>query len=80
MDDGAHFRVQKSGDAPTITSDFYIMYGKVSCNLRAAPGAGIVSSLVLLSDVLDEIDWVCSLSSLEICVQRANIILGVHWE
>lgn len=57
--DGAHFRVQKSGDAPTITSDFYIMYGNVSCTFRAAPGAGVVSSLVLLSDVLDEIDWVC---------------------
>lgn len=65
MDDGAHFRIQKSGDAPTIQSDFYIMYGNVSCNFRAAPGAGIVSSLVLLSDVLDEIDWVCSLHFLK---------------
>lgn len=56
-DDGAHFRVAKTNDAPTITSNFYIMYGKLDCVLRAAPGAGIVSSLVLLSDVLDEIDW-----------------------
>jgi len=58
-DDGAHFRVEKTNDAPTITSNFYIMYGKVDAVLLAAPGAGIVSSLVLLSDVLDEIDWVC---------------------
>jgi len=58
--DGAHFRIEKTNDAPTITSNFYIMYGKLDVVLRAAPGAGIVSSLVLLSDVLDEIDWVCS--------------------
>lgn len=56
-DDGAHFRVEKTNDAPTIASNFYIMYGKVEAVLLAAPGAGIVSSLVLLSDVLDEIDW-----------------------
>lgn len=55
--DGAHFRIEKTNDAPTITSNFYIMYGKLDVVLRAAPGAGIVSSLVLLSDVLDEIDW-----------------------
>lgn len=57
--DGAHFRVEKTNDAPTITSNFYIMWGKLNVVLRAAPGAGIISSMVLLSDVLDEIDWVC---------------------
>lgn len=55
--DGAHFRVEKTNDAPTITSNFYIMYGKLDAVILAAPGNGIVSSLVLLSDVLDEIDW-----------------------
>ena len=57
--DGAHFRVEKTNDAPTITSNFYIMYGKLDGVLLAAPGAGIISSMVMLSDVLDEIDWVC---------------------
>jgi beta-glucanase (GH16 family) len=31
--------------------------------MRAAPGTGIVSSIVLESDDLDEIDWVCLLSA-----------------
>ena len=54
---GAHFTVAKSGDAPTITSKFYIMFGKYSITMKAAPGQGIVSSAVLQSDDLDEIDW-----------------------
>lgn len=56
-DDGAHFRVEKTNDAPTIASNFYIMYGKLDAVMKVAPGAGIVSSLVFLSDTLDEIDW-----------------------
>ncbi|KAF8456780.1 concanavalin A-like lectin/glucanase domain-containing protein [Kalaharituber pfeilii] len=57
QNDGAHFRIEKTNDAPTITSNFYIMYGRLESVLLAAPGAGIVSSLVLLSNTLDEIDW-----------------------
>jgi beta-glucanase (GH16 family) len=33
------------------------MYGKYSVTMKASPGVGIVSSLVLQSDDLDEIDW-----------------------
>lgn len=53
---GACLTVAKSGDAPTFSSLFYIMFGKVEFTVRPAPGAGIVSSLVLQSDDLDEID------------------------
>ncbi|KAF4631519.1 hypothetical protein G7Y89_g6603 [Cudoniella acicularis] len=53
---GAHFTIAKSGDAPQLTSVFYIMFGKVEITMKAAPGAGIVSTLVLESDDLDEID------------------------
>ncbi|QSZ33743.1 hypothetical protein DSL72_005314 [Monilinia vaccinii-corymbosi] len=53
---GASFTVAKSGDAPTLSSIFYIMFGKVQLTMKAAPGAGIVSTLVLQSDDLDEID------------------------
>lgn len=53
---GASFTVAKSGDAPTLSSIFYIMFGKVQITMKAAPGAGIVSTLVLQSDDLDEID------------------------
>ncbi|KAK0734109.1 glycoside hydrolase family 16 protein [Lasiosphaeria miniovina] len=54
--DGATFTVAKSGDAPQLTSVFYIMFGRVEVTMKSAPGAGIVSSLVLQSDDLDEID------------------------
>ncbi|KAI0482637.1 glycoside hydrolase family 16 protein [Xylariaceae sp. FL0804] len=54
--DGVTFTVAKSGDAPELSSIFYIMFGRVSITMKAAPGAGIVSSLVLESDDLDEID------------------------
>lgn len=55
--DGATFTVRQSGDAPQLTSVFYIMFGRVEFSMKAAPGAGIVSSFVLQSDDLDEIDW-----------------------
>ncbi|KAH0533737.1 hypothetical protein FGG08_007580, partial [Glutinoglossum americanum] len=54
---GAQFTVARSGDSPQIISKFYIMFGKFEVTLRTAPGAGIVSSAVLQSDDLDEIDW-----------------------
>ncbi|KAJ4417330.1 transglycosylase [Neurospora sp. IMI 360204] len=55
--DGVSFTVAKSGDSPQLTSVFYIMFGRVELTMKAAPGAGIVSSLVLQSDDLDEIDF-----------------------
>jgi hypothetical protein len=45
------------GDSPTLESNFYIFFGQVSVIMKAAPGVGIVSSVVLESDDLDEIDW-----------------------
>lgn len=54
--DGASFTVARSGDAPQLNSLFYIMFGHVEITMKAAPGAGIVSSVVLESDDLDEID------------------------
>ncbi|CAK7205655.1 transglycosylase [Sporothrix eucalyptigena] len=54
--DGVTFTVSASGDAPQLTSIFYIMFGRVEFTMKSAPGAGIVSSLVMQSDDLDEID------------------------
>lgn len=58
--DGVSFTVAQGGDAPQLASLFYIMFGRVEVTMKAAPGAGIVSSLVLESDDLDEIDieWI----------------------
>ncbi|KAL4752488.1 concanavalin A-like lectin/glucanase domain-containing protein [Aspergillus terricola var. indicus] len=55
--DGAEFTVAKKGDAPTIDTDFYFFFGKAEVVMKAAPGVGIVSSIVIESDVLDEVDW-----------------------
>ncbi|KAJ9627225.1 copper resistance protein [Taxawa tesnikishii (nom. ined.)] len=54
---GAEFTINKAGQAPTIQTDFYLFFGTVEVKMQAAPGTGIVSSIVLESDDLDEIDW-----------------------
>lgn len=54
---GAVFNMSEEGQAPTVSTDYYIMFGKVEVVMQAAPGTGIVSSVVLESDDLDEIDW-----------------------
>lgn len=53
---GAAFTIAQKGDAPTIQTKFYIFFGEVEVWLKAAPGQGVVSSVVLQSDDLDEID------------------------
>ncbi|CAI7576099.1 unnamed protein product [Penicillium palitans] len=55
--DGAEFTMHKQGDAPTIVTDYYIFYGEVSVEMKASPGTGIVSTVYMLSDANDEIDW-----------------------
>lgn len=54
---GAVFTINKATDAPTISNVGYIMFGRIEVWTRAAPGTGIVSSFILESDDLDEIDW-----------------------
>ncbi|KIW06074.1 uncharacterized protein PV09_03245 [Verruconis gallopava] len=54
---GTTFTIKESGDAPTIETEFYVFFGVISVFLKSAPGTGIVSSVVLESDDLDEIDW-----------------------
>ncbi|MBE3042347.1 family 16 glycosylhydrolase, partial [Candidatus Bathyarchaeota archaeon] len=48
-DSGVSFSVAKQGDAPQLMSAFHIMFGRVSVTMKAAPGQGIVSSVVLQS-------------------------------
>ncbi|KAJ3497260.1 hypothetical protein NLG97_g2037 [Lecanicillium saksenae] len=54
---GATFPMSKKGDAPTLRSDDYIFFGHVEVEVQAAEGKGIITSLVLLSDDLDEVDF-----------------------
>ena len=53
--EGAEFSVNKQGDSPTIQSKWYMFFGRYEVHMKAAPGVGIVSSIVMLSDVLDEV-------------------------
>jgi hypothetical protein len=55
--DGTAFTINKRFDSPTIQSLFYIQFGAVEVHLKASTGQGIISSVVLESDCLDEIDW-----------------------
>jgi hypothetical protein len=54
---GALFRINKETEAPTIRSDNYLFFGRVDVVVQAAKGQGIVTSAVLQSDDLDEVDW-----------------------
>ncbi|KAF4551009.1 putative glycosyl hydrolases family 16 protein 4 [Elsinoe fawcettii] len=54
---GAEFTIAKVGQAPTIESDFHMFFGTLEVKMQAAPGVGIVSSIVLESADLDEVDW-----------------------
>ncbi|KAF4554624.1 putative glycosyl hydrolases family 16 protein 3 [Elsinoe fawcettii] len=55
--EGATFTVAKSGDSPQLQSNWYFMFGKFEITMKSAHGTGIVSSAVLQSSDLDEIDW-----------------------
>ncbi|KAL9634291.1 MAG: hypothetical protein Q9204_003056 [Flavoplaca sp. TL-2023a] len=54
---GAHFTITTRGDAPTIQSEYYLFGGELEVWMRAATGTGVVSSIVLQSEDLDEVDW-----------------------
>lgn len=54
---GAVFSIASDTQAPTIHANPYIFFGQVDVTVRAARGKGIVTSVVLQSDDLDEIDW-----------------------
>jgi beta-glucanase (GH16 family) len=55
--EGAEFTINQRGDSPTVQTNFYIFGGQVEVIMKAATGQGIISSIVLESDDLDEVDW-----------------------
>ena len=56
-DDGAELALASKGDSVTVKSNFYIFWGTVEVIFKAAKGTGIISTVITLSDNLDEIDW-----------------------
>ena len=57
LEAGGRLRLKAPDEGPTLISDWYIFYGYVEAKIKAAPGAGIVTAITLLSWDLDEIDW-----------------------
>ena len=55
--DGAEFTIVNRGDAPTVQTNFNFFFGQAEVWMKAASGTGIISSIVLESDDLDEVDW-----------------------
>lgn len=55
--DGAELQIVKQGDSVTVQTAFYIFWGQVEIIFKAAAGTGIISTAILLSDDLDEVDW-----------------------
>ncbi|TLS26866.1 hypothetical protein PpBr36_04799 [Pyricularia pennisetigena] len=54
---GMALQYLKRFDAPQLVSTWYMWYGRVDVQLQVAKGQGVVTSIVLMSDTLDEIDW-----------------------
>lgn len=54
---GAEFTINQRFDSPTVKTNFYFFFGQVEVIMQAATGQGIISSMVLESDDLDEVDW-----------------------
>lgn len=59
---GVLFVTASENDALTLTTPKYIFFGRIDVEMQCAPGNGIVTSLVLQSDCLDEIDFVSALT------------------
>ncbi|KAF2660370.1 glycoside hydrolase family 16 protein [Lophiostoma macrostomum CBS 122681] len=55
--EGAEFTIAKKGDSPTIQSESNLFFGTVEVTAKASVGQGIISSIVLESADLDEVDW-----------------------
>lgn len=54
---GAELALRQKGQSVTLVSKFYIFWGTFEILFQAAAGQGIISTGILLSDDLDEIDW-----------------------
>jgi beta-glucanase (GH16 family) len=57
VEKGATFTIERSGDSPTANSQFYMLFGRLEIVMKVATGTGIISSAILQSEALDEIDW-----------------------
>lgn len=57
IENGSVFTIKMSGDSPSLHSKFYLFFGRLEVVMKAASGRGIISTAILQSEDLDEIDW-----------------------
>lgn len=73
---GARLGIYQRLDNPQLTSNEYILYGKVEADIRGSAATGIISSLYLQSDDLDEIDIVEMFGGIEDMYQTNFFVKG----
>jgi beta-glucanase (GH16 family) len=56
-DKGAILQITKQGESTTIQMKYYFHFGRTEMHMKAAAGTGIISSMMWISDCLDEVDW-----------------------
>lgn len=54
---GAELEFLERYDSQQLYSSFYFLFGRIEFVVQAAPGPGIISDMMTLSDDLDELDW-----------------------
>lgn len=75
--EGARLGIFNRFDNPQLTSNEYILYGKVEADIKGSAGTGIISLLYLQSDDLDEIDIAEMFGSNSAMYQTNFFIKGV---
>lgn len=55
--EGVSIGYKEAEDCTSIETVGMALFGLFEVKMKAAPGKGIVSSIVLQSDVRDEVDW-----------------------
>lgn len=76
QNNGLELQMKKQYDNPFMGSDFPIKYGKVEAEFKSAFGKGIISSIYLQSDDLDEIDLIETFGSFPQTYQTNYFVKG----
>lgn len=73
---GASFVIEtEKQKEPSLVLDQYIFFGRVEVVLRSARGKGIITSVMLQSDTLDEVYFVSLRTGF--CLRRGHVLLTV---
>lgn len=73
---GLQLTMTKRHDNPFMGSDFPIKYGKIEAEFKSAPGKGIISSIYLQGEDLDEIDIIETFGSFPQTYQTNYFVKG----